>query len=99
MRGTTPTHTFCLPFDASMIKTAKIVYAQEDKEIFCKRLEDCDVDGTTIQTTLTQEETFMFDSKKLVQIQIRILAVDGSAHKSNVMKASVDKCLDDEVLI
>lgn len=99
MRGTTPTHTFTLPLDASLIKAVKIIYAQEDKPIFCKRTADCVINGVTVEVTLTQEETFKFDCKKLVEIQLRALTVDGKALKSEPIIVTVSKCLDDEVLV
>lgn len=98
IRGTTPTHTFSLPLDASQIKRIKIIYAQGDKQLFCKEADDCVMSGDTIQTTLTQEETFMFDCKNMVQMQIRVLTVDGEAITSDEMYATVNKCLDDEVM-
>lgn len=100
IRGTTPTHTFTLPpnLNASQIKRLKIIYAQGDEPLFCKETDDCVISGDTIQTTLTQEETFMFNCKNMVQMQIRVLTVDGEVIASDEMYASVEKCLDDEVM-
>jgi hypothetical protein len=98
IRGTTPTHTFNLPLDVSLIKEIKIIYAQSDIQLFCKRKSDCVLEGTTVKTTLSQEETFKFDCKKMVQIQIRALTTDGRAPATEVILVPVDKCLDDEVL-
>lgn len=98
-RGTTPTHTFELPFDTSILKELKITYAQDDKSILCKRLADCELNGSVAKVKLTQEETFMFDCKKMVQIQLRGLTLGGDAPESDVIIVSVDKCLDDEVLV
>lgn len=98
MRGTTPTHVFTLPFDCSLIKAIKITYAQNDKVVLCKRDSDCVLAGSTVQTTLSQEDTFLFDCKKLVEIQIRCLTHGGEVHKSEPIIVTVGKCLDDEVL-
>ncbi len=98
IRGTTPTHTFTLPFDVSAIKEIKITYAQGGKQIFCKRREDCVLDGMTVQTTLTQEETFMLDCKRLVEVQIRVRTVEGEVVATDPIPVTVGKCLDDEVL-
>lgn len=99
IRGTTPTHTFTLPFDVSEIRQVKVIYAQNDEEIFCKRTEDCELYGSAIKVRLTQEETFLFDCKKLVQIQIRVLTHGGDSLSTDVISTSVKKCLDDEVLV
>ena len=98
IRGTTPTHTFELPFDTAEIKEIKVIYAQDNEPLFCKRMDDCDVDGSNVSVKLTQEETFLFDHKKMVQIQIRVLTFGEDSLITAVMKVPVDKCLDDEVL-
>lgn len=98
IRGTTPTHTFTLPFDASLVAKCKIIYAQDEVEIFHKNTEDCVLSGTTIATKLTQEETFMLDCHKCVDIQVRVLTTTGDALASVPKKVGVAKCLDNEVL-
>ena len=98
-RGTTPTHTFTIPFDTSLIKEVKIIYSQDDEQVLCKRTEDCELNGNEIKTTLSQEETFMFDCKKLVQIQIRVLTLVGESLITPIIARTVEKCLDDEVLV
>lgn len=96
IKGTTPTHTFTIPFDVSGIEKVKIIYAQDDV-VVCEKT-DCVLKGTTIQTTLTQEDTLKFDHKKAVQIQLRILTAGGQALASVIEKVGVSKCLDNEVL-
>lgn len=99
IRGTTPTHTFTLPFDTSLIKRVKITYAQDDKKVFCKETEDCVMSGKVITTKLTQEETFLLDCKKLVQIQIRVVTTAGEVLATSEMVVTINKCLDDEVMV
>lgn len=99
IRGTTPTHTFELPFDTALLKEVKVIYSQDDKQIFCKRAKDCELDGCFVRLRLTQEETFMLDCKKQVQIQIRVLTLNDDALATDVITVSVKKCLDDEVLV
>ena len=98
IRGTTPTHNFDIPFDTSMVKEVKVIYAQNDVVILEKRTEDCQLNGNTISVTLTQEDTFKFDCKKHVEIQVRILANNGEVFSSIPHKVGVAKCLDKEVL-
>ena len=93
IRGTTPTHTFYIPFSAGLIKDIKIIYGQNDKPIFEKLKEDCILNGNTISVTLTAEETFQFDCKKVGQAQIHIEFLDGGKSKSEVILFAVGKCL------
>lgn len=98
-RGTTPTHTFKIPTDiSSIIKEVKITYSQNDKEILVKRTKDCTISGVKIITKLSQEDTFLFDCTMYVYIQLRILTVSGDCVKSKLMRETVGKCLDEEVL-
>ena len=96
--GTTPKHTFTLPFDTSLIKTVQVTYKQGDKIVLKKKTEACTLDGATISYRLTQEETFLFDQETTVRIQVRVLTHDGQAPASDVMYRSPQECLDDEVL-
>jgi predicted small metal-binding protein len=97
-RGTTPTHTFTLPIAVDNVSEALIVYAQSDEEILRKTVNHCRMDGNTLAVDLTQEETFLFDCKRRVQIQVRVLTMDGKALASNIITTDVDKCLSNEVL-
>ena len=98
IRGTTPTHTFDIPFDTSMVKEVKITYAQRDTVILEKKTGDCELNGNTISVTLTQEDTFKFDCKKPVEIQVRVLTSAGEALSTIPQVVGVCKCLDNEVL-
>lgn len=107
IRGTTPTHTFNVyysegknktPFNVALIGKVKIIYAQADKVILTKHTEDCNMKDGTISVTLTQEETFLFDSKKPVQIQVRVLTTGGQVVATNIKEQDVGKCLEEEVL-
>lgn len=98
IRGTTPTHTFTLPFETSILSEAMIVYAQDEKEILNKKTDACTLTGNEIVVTLTQEDTFLFDHKKDVQIQIRVLTKEGVALASQIFYLDVEKCLNSEVI-
>ena len=98
IRGTTPTHIFNLPIETEQIKEIKIIYAQNDEILLCKKREDCELDGKTVVVKLTQDETFLFDCKKPVQIEVRALLDNGVALKSPIELIDVGKCLDNEVL-
>lgn len=98
-QGTTPTHTFVLPFDTSTLAKVVIIYAQNDVEVLRKETPNCVLDGQEIKTTLTQEDTFRFKHESNVQIQVRVLTVGGNALASDIFTVSVDKCLDNGVLV
>lgn len=97
-RGTTPTHTFTIPVDETMIKRIKIIYSQNNETVFEKELEDCSFDNDNVVVTLTQEETFMFDHGVPVKLQMRILTTGGNSLASNIRLVGVEELLDDEVL-
>lgn len=98
IRGTTPTHIFTIPFEVSLAKEVRVTYGQDDNVIVTKTEEDCDLSGNQIKLMLTQADTFLFDSKRPVQIQLRILTVDNKVMASKVKTVDVLKCLDSEVL-
>ena len=98
IRGTTPTHTFMIPLHTASIADLRISYAQSDQEILVKKIEDCFLEGNTIKVTLTQEDTFLFDCKKTVAIQVRVKTLDGTALSSEIITVKVGKCLNNEVL-
>lgn len=99
IRGTTPTHTFEVDFDTSLIKEVKITYSQHEVVVVEKRTEDCEITEGKIVTKLTQEETFKFDNTKYVYVQIRILTQQNDCLATAVTMVAVEKCLDDEVLV
>lgn len=98
IRGSTPTHNFILPTDTKNFSKIKITYAQDDNILFEKDLNSCKCDGNIVTVKLTQEETFLLDCKKDVQIQMRVRTLNGDVIPSIIKLVDVGKCLDDEVL-
>jgi hypothetical protein len=96
--GTTPTHTFTLPFEKEMLAEVRITYTQNKKRIITKEIDDLEINGNDISLTLTQEETFLFEEGKNVSIQLKIKTTEGLVFNSNVMKMRVDPSLDKEVI-
>lgn len=102
-RGTTPTHTFELPFDVSEVKSVQIIYKQEKKYPFnsivvTKNTSDCRLNGKEISVTLTQSDTLAFDNNQPVEIQLRVLTKNNTALVSDVITKNADVCLNNEVL-
>ena len=99
IKGTTPTHTFTLPFNTETISKLRIIYSQNDNVILVKQMNDCVMNDKQVSVTLTQEDTFLFEHVYPVEIQIRVLTLGGNALASVPEKVGVSKCLDSEVLI
>lgn len=97
IRGTTPTHTFTLPISVDDVDKIRIIYAQCGVKIV-KTNADCTMEGKTVTTTLTQEDTLSLSSDNYVEIQLRVLTVAGDAFASQIMRSHVRVCLEDEVL-
>ena len=98
-RGTTPTHTFSLPFERENISDLRITYEQNGQDILIKHLNDVEFnDNNEISITLTQQETFSFQEKKLVQVQLKIKTTKNQVLNSDIIEIKVDASLDEEVI-
>ena len=95
-KGTTPIHTFTLDIDTGTLKKARVIYAQSGKRVLVK--EDGVLSGNTITVKLTQNDTFLFDHKKKVEIQVRALMHNGDTYNSDIYEETVERCLDTEVI-
>lgn len=106
VRGTTPLHTFALPFPIVDISEVFITYMQNDKIIIEKGKEDIeiDVENNTLFVPLSQDDTLAFLVHKrnyidnIVLIQIRVLMDDGSSCASDIIRERVCDVLKDGVL-
>lgn len=99
IQGTTPEHEFTLPFDTSLIKELRISYGQKGREVIVKYDEDCTYNDNVITVSLTQEDTFMFNSKLLVDVQFRVLTKNGQIHgNDDDIQLRVKGSLNSEVL-
>lgn len=99
IRGTTPLHTFELPFPTDEIKEVHIIYLQNESEVLVKTKKDCEFNENLIQTELSQEDTFLFDDKYPVEIQMRVLTYRGKVLNSVVTTIDCYRCLESEVLV
>ena len=97
-RGTTPTHNFTIPMECSLIKEIRVYYKQDDEVILVKENTGCCFEDCTISVTLTQEETFLFNCKKNVKIQLRVLTTGGQSLISKPIVVDVGECFSNEVL-
>lgn len=97
IRGTTPTLTFNLPFETSVVKSAYITIRSKEVEVE-KETKDCILNGTTITTKLTQEDTLKLPESKLAKVQLRILTNDGEALATSVYEIRVGELLKEGVI-
>jgi hypothetical protein len=98
IQGTTPTHQFTIPMDATVVQMVRVVYAQKDKVLLVKEGDECRVEGNVIEVKLSQEETLLFDEFSSVQIQVRVLTTAGDALASDLIRVPCGAILDKEVL-
>ena len=56
-RGTTPTLSFAIPIDTSLLDAVWVTLSQNDTEIVTKTMSECELDGNIIRAKLTQADT------------------------------------------
>ena len=93
-RGTTPTLTFTLPVDSSIIECLFITFSQKREIVLEKNINDCEFIDGALQVTLSQKETLSFNVGS-IDIQIRLKTNDGSAMASNIVVVEIRDCLKD----
>ena len=98
IRGTTPLHTFTLPFSTELCNTVRVIYGQNGQPVLVKSGSDLRLDGNNIELKLTQEDTLKLCGGMYVDIQVRVLTHGGDALASDVVKVPVGRCLENEVI-
>lgn len=99
IRGTTPTHKWTIPVDASFIRGIRVIYKQGEDVLLVKTTEDCIVEGKKLKVTLTQEDTLKFSHEDTAEVQVRLLTTDMKSLATRVMKVPIWELLDDEVML
>ena len=97
-QGTTPRHTFELPFGVDVIDKVRVIYSQNGINKLIKEKGDCILEGNTVQVNLTQEDTFLFDCRYPVKLQVRVLTIGGDALATEPYSMTVYECLEMEVI-
>lgn len=97
-QGTTPKHTFTLPFDTGTVAKVRVTYAQGGVVKVVKKETDCEMFGDVISVRLTQVDTLCFNCKLKTDIQVRVVTRDGEVLASDIITVSTKRCLDHEVL-
>jgi hypothetical protein len=96
-KGTTPTLTFKIPFEVSMLSNAKVTFLQGDIRLE-KKLSDFTTTEDSLTIKLTQEETFLFDSDSPIQVQLRVVTIHDDVLASDIFRIFAEQCLDSEVI-
>lgn len=98
-RGTTPKFTFQLPIEAASLTKLSVAFRQAGRALIEKGPEDCTLDGMTVTTTLTEEETLSLTSSPSIPLEIQLrAAVDEERMASQVFTVTVERILKDGVL-
>ena len=101
VRGSTPTFTFTIPFDVSLIEKLYVTLEQKVDEQTIqveKSKEQCSLEGNQIKCTLTQEDTLKLIEFRNALVQLRILTVDNNSLVSKTYKVSVSELLKEGVI-
>lgn len=98
-RGTTPTITFTIPFSVDDIVSCWITISQNRQVIIDKPIEECELNGSTIRTTLTQEETLRLGVSDKTEIQLRLrLAAQDTTLASRIYTLTTERILKEGVI-
>lgn len=108
-RGTTPTHTFTLPFEIPEGAKLRIVYAQNERILVEHTTSACQINGAVVTTRLSAEETLRFDCREHyhegryqtypVEIQVGIATALGDKLWSEIIETDVERCLREDGVI
>ena len=99
MRGTTPIHTFQLPFSAENVAKAKVAYKEGNNLLFKKNTTDCKMEANSIIVALTREETIKFPDNTIIKVQLEIETKAGESLKTDVYKLWSSELLDEGSLV
>ena len=98
-KGTTPTISLTVTdFELKDTDEIHLYFSQKNKMKFKKVTPDVIVDGNTIRTTLTQEDTFNL-KKGEVKMQFRLKAQGGTVLASGEVFGEVKEVDDDDEVI
>lgn len=98
-RGTTPTLTFSLPFETSLLANLYITFTDKSNETLLEKdLSNCVLNDKSVSITLTQEETLSFTGRQKTRLQLRAITTDGTALASRIYTVYVDEILKEGVI-
>ena len=95
VKGTTPTFTFTLPFDASTVEVAYLTFQQGNSVAFEKDMTSATTEGQSISFLVTQKDTLGLADSPDVTIQFRCKTSDGKVYASGLIEVPVVPTLKD----
>ena len=102
IKGTTPTHKFNVDRDLTLARVY-VTYKQRGSIIVERNNEETTntltINETSVELTLTQEETLKFYANEKVEIQIRAVYEDGTAIASSIISVYTDRILKDGEIV
>lgn len=98
IRGTTPTLEFELPFETSLLSTAYITLAQNQKVVLEKGLTDCNCGKRVLSVRLKQEDTLKLQCDCKTEIQVRAKTLEGDSLASDIFVVDTERILKDGVI-
>lgn len=98
IRKTTPTHIWTLSIPVEMILKIEAYYSQNGNLILKKKTDDFTLADGTASVTLTSEDTLLFDSSCLVDIQLMVETISGEICGTKPIQKRCYECLCDEAI-
>lgn len=95
--GSTPTHSFGIPFSTNLINELVITYSQNEGKVLEKTLADCVVSESKIELTLTQEETLKF-VEGIYCVQLKVKTRGDKVSQSRLIYRRAYKTLNKEII-
>ena len=97
-RGTTPTHYFKTKVDLTGASEIFITYAQEDKKVVEKSINDITIEPEQLTVTLSQTDTLAFSTIGEVEIQCAAKMPPDTVLRSKIIRRPVGKILKEGVI-
>lgn len=103
-RGTTPVHTFTIPFPPEYIANIYVTYSQFEETVVEKSINgvviepvEDDEEKANVVVTLSQSDTLKFE-EGIATIQLRVYDINGAAYASDYMRERVKPILKEGVI-
>ena len=97
-RGTTPTHYFKTKVDLTGATEMFITYAQEDKKVVEKTINDITIEPEQLTVKLSQTDTLAFSTIGEVEIQCAVKMPPDTVLRSKIIRRPVGKILKEGVI-
>lgn len=95
-QGSTPIHTFTIPYKRNEVSNAVVSYRQNNKNIFEKSNNEIEINDNLIIVRLTQKDTLSFADVGDVAMQIKVKLHNGDVIPSNKMYAKLESVFNKE---